>query len=222
MVWRWILMLEKDDLMKKFIDMFLQFDKQVLNKPENLYDDAQYWEKSGNFEKAWKIYNKAAEAGSADAQCVVGNIYLAGNEDYKIEKNHSQALTWLLKASDSGHKRAQYLYGSMHYNGFGTSVNYEKAFEHFNKSANQGQNEALVLLYVMYREGYGVEKNDNKAIEFLKRAADQDFVYAQELLGKHYIRTGRIPEAIYYLNLAEKEGSKVAYNLLRYLEKMNN
>lgn len=73
------------------------------------YDRADY-------KTALKVWMEAAEAGDADAQANVGEIFERGLGD---QPNYPAALIWYTKAAKQGNTRAQFNLGTMHEQGNG-------------------------------------------------------------------------------------------------------
>jgi len=90
------------------------------------YETAGSYYDSGDYKTAFRYFYSAANAGSHNAQCVLGNLYLNG---IGTEKNHSKALEWYLKAANHGNYIAQYRLGDLYYIGEGVKQNYIKAYE---------------------------------------------------------------------------------------------
>lgn len=73
------------------------------------YDRADY-------KTALKVWMEAAEAGDAEAQANVGEIFEQGLGD---QPNYPAALIWYKKAAEQGNTRAQFNLGTMHEQGHG-------------------------------------------------------------------------------------------------------
>lgn len=89
---------------------------------------------------------KFAEEGNADAQGILGAIYLAG-------ENYHEALKWLEKSAAQNKPEAQHLIGCMYANGLGVPQDYQKAAEWLEKAAAQNNEEAQMLLTFIYSMG---------------------------------------------------------------------
>ncbi|PKY16373.1 HCP-like protein [Rhizophagus irregularis] len=79
-----------------------------------------------------------------------------------------------------------YNLGRCYKNGFGTSINNEKAFELFQRAANFEYNSAQQSLAWMYEKGRGTEKNIELAIYWYKKSAKQGSIYSKNKL-KHLL-----------------------------------
>ncbi len=146
-------------------------------------------------------YKRAAERGSAEAQCRLGKCFRNGSG---VEKSKATALELHLKAAEQGNAEGQYRAGKCFVHGDGASkdeakgvekgfragtrestVSYRfsfgtgvvkdeaKSFEWYLKSAEQGYASAQYAAGICFSFGRGTSKNELKAAEMLTKAADQ-------------------------------------------------
>jgi len=81
-----------------------------------------------------------AEAGNADAQALLGNLYFDGTG---IPQNYEEAFKWYsLAATDGWSNGAQFRLGYLYYNGLGVSKDLVKAYAWFSVAAAQGDTTA--------------------------------------------------------------------------------
>lgn len=78
--------------------------------------------------KAFDYYVKAAELGSTDAMCAVGQSYHIGEG---VEQDYGMAMEWYQKAASAGSRWAMWLIGQMYENGEGVEPDAEKAAEYY-------------------------------------------------------------------------------------------
>lgn len=130
-----------------------------------------------NCQKAFELYQKAAELGNADAQYKIGWMYSTGTQTKQDYKN---AFKWFSKSAEQGCAIAQYNLGKMYWYGYGVEKNEKKSFEWVQKAADQGFPKALNQLGYMYERGYVVEKDEVKANELFQKAEEQGYT------GSHY------------------------------------
>ncbi len=71
---------------------------------------------------AFKLYNQAAEQGSAEAMFELGLIYGSGQEGVKRDPEKAREL--YLKAANQGNAKAQYYYGVTYFRGEGVPTDY--------------------------------------------------------------------------------------------------
>lgn len=115
-----------------------------------------------NEEFAFKLIEKAANNGYANAQYNLGRFYKTGTKAKAID--FEKAIVWFKKAIANGHQRAAYSLGYMYYKGLGVQQDYEKAIDWFSKSSDPM---AKHFLGLSYYQGYGVPENKDKALEIL-------------------------------------------------------
>lgn len=129
---------------------------------------------------AMRWYQRAAEAGSADAQFLLGQLYEAG---VGRRRDLAAAATWYRMAAEQGHRLAQYKLGLMRYGGSGVARDAAKAAEWYRKAADQGLAEAQFNLGDLYDRGMGVAASPGQAAAWYRKAARQGLGRAQFNLG---------------------------------------
>jgi hypothetical protein len=125
----------------------------------------------------------AADQGNADAQVMLGSIYMDGKG---VPQNYAEALRWFHKSAAQGNARAQNDIGFMYTYGKGVKEDYEEAVKWYGKAADQGFSTAQYLLGIMYFTGKGVPQSDQIALELFMKAASQGDYGAQYTLGLMY------------------------------------
>lgn len=93
--------------------------------------------------KALFYLHQAAEKNLSQASCLLGRMYLTGEE---IKKDTELAVKWLTKSSEEGNSFAQYLLGRYYLTGWKGKKEEELAFYWLQKSAEQGNIYAAYLL----------------------------------------------------------------------------
>jgi len=86
---------------------------------------------------------KAAEQGNADAQQLLGSMYMLG---LGVENDEVQAFMWLRKAAEQGNAAAQLGLGTAYAHGHGVAKNDVQAVIWWSKSAEQGHKLAQAIL----------------------------------------------------------------------------
>jgi len=156
------------------------------------FDKAAEAYNKGDFKTAFKEFQSLARQGDAEAQLILGNMYINGNG---TSKNDKKGVEWFRKAAEQGDASAQYSLGVMHSDGRGTIKDiqegmkwYLKAAEQgdaiaqsniglqrftrkdykgavfwFHKAAKQGDETSQYGLAVIYCQGLGVKANDDLA-----------------------------------------------------------
>ncbi|MCL2012743.1 MAG: sel1 repeat family protein [Cystobacterineae bacterium] len=112
---------------------------------------------AGVDEETWKLCQKEAEEGQAEAQAVLGMLYLEKSQnDKETEQNIStaKAVQWMKKAANQGQVEAQLLLGILYAQGEAVAVkDIEMGFMWLQKAAEQGNADAQeeVANVVLYR-----------------------------------------------------------------------
>lgn len=127
-----------------------------------------------NTDEAKKWLTRAAESGSAEAQCLLGALYRD-----KGDKN--EAFKWFNKAAEQGNKEGQFALGG-HYL---VEKNYKEAIPWFRKAAEQGHVKSMYALGLCLVQHYG-ETSRIESMKWIQKAADQGDTDALELLEKLY------------------------------------
>ncbi len=134
-------------------------------------------------EEWFKLSIKDAEAGNAEAQLRLGQMYAKGEG---VPEDFAKAMEWYQKSADQGNSMAQHGIAYMYHIGKGVPKDFAKAITWYQKAAAQGNADAQINLAVMYRIGKGVPKDDAKAVEWYQKAAAQGDKLAQDSLGGMY------------------------------------
>jgi TPR repeat protein len=135
-----------------------------------------------------------ADSGNADAEFVIGEMYLKGRG---FVKSPAEALPYLRKAAEAGQVAAQVSLGLMYERGDGVDPDMDAALQWFQHAADSGKAEGqlnLALHYIRAEE----HRDFEKAATLLKQAADQgdpeaEYFYARLLLDGRGIEAN--PEA---------------------------
>lgn len=141
------------------------------------YEDGQAAYKSGDYDKALKLYTEAAEAGNADAQLLLGFLFFNGDG---VAQDYNTSVKWFTRAARQGDSRSQAQLGIMYENGQGVPQDFTAAAQWFTKAADQGYGLAQNSLGLMYAVGQGVKQDYPRAHMWLNLAAAQQYEDAQE------------------------------------------
>lgn len=134
----------------------------------------------GNFKKARKILERAAKAGDAKSQFVVGTMVQLGQGG---KKSHRTAVQWFEKAATQNHPKAQSALGLAYLQGRGVKRDDAKAFALIQKAADQGEPTAYANLGFAYANGRGVTVDYKKAVDLYEKAVEAGLPAAQFGLG---------------------------------------
>ncbi len=153
--------------------------------------------------KAYKLHRKAAEMGSARAQCLLGLDYADGSG---VKKDPYESIKWLRMSADQGWPSGQYDLGLSYALGNVPGKTATDAAVWYRKAADQGLPEAEWALGNCYLEGAGVPKDIPEGVRWTRRAAERGFAPAQRVLGVCYVKgngvTKDLVTAYKWLNLS--------------------
>lgn len=127
--------------------------------------------RSGDYATAYRLYLARADAGDADAQVAIAEMYNLGQG---IERNYEQAVVYLRKAAEQGHARAQFALAVMLYRGHGVPKDEEAAEQWTRKAAEQGNAAGQYFLGTLYLEGTAVPKSIPDAFVWFTLSAKGD------------------------------------------------
>lgn len=132
---------------------------------------------SDYFDKAFGNYEKEAEAGDAEAQYMLSNLY---HENFGNYPKEAKALEWAKKSAEQNFIPAVYWVGMFYYLGWGMGYDDPEANKWFTKAEQKNFPEAYFYLGQMYKYGYSVSKNKIKANEYFQKAYDVGYYKAEE------------------------------------------
>ena len=131
-------------------------------------------------------YKKAAEADNADAQYVLGELFLKGDG---VKRSFPAAAQMFRRAAEKGNlARAQYALGLLYQRGLGVPKNDVEAVLWWQKAADQNFSAAITYVGIALLEGKGIQKDEEAARKMLERAAELDEPNAQYTLCRVYER----------------------------------
>ena len=168
-----------------------------------------------DLEKAFDLYQLAANQGFAPAQHNLGLMYEQGRG---VAQDLKKAFELYQLAANQGFAPAQYNLGFMYAQGRGVAQDLEKAVDLLQLAANQGHAGAQYNFGGMYAHGRGVAQDLKKAFDLFQLAANQGHAAAQNNLGVMYAH-GRgvaqdLKKAFDLFQLAANQGfARAQYNL---------
>jgi len=160
----------------------------TLNEALNEYHDH-------NHKKAFDLFTKLAEQKNPVAIFRLGYYYEKGIKRPKDEKKaneyFTEALPGLKKLYAEGNEAGSYHLALMYRNGYGVTINNEKAIEIFLQLEKKNYSPAIRVLGSSYQYGQGVKEDFQKARLYFEKCAalnNRDCIY---LLGTlYYFGTG--------------------------------
>ncbi len=176
------------EVQKQFVALQEKENKKEEEKEQAdaIYKKAKKYQDDELYDKAFELYQQAADMGSMEAVAGLGWCYYGGNG---VEKDLEKALEYNSEAADAGVARAQNNLAWMYEYGEGVKKNKVKAAELYRLASEQGYAYAQCNLGHMYEDGIGVPQDFTQAVEWYRKAAEQGLARAQCNLGNMY-RTG--------------------------------
>lgn len=188
----------RGDGVERDVEKGKQLIREAVEKGE--VEALRYLLESTNFSAdpklKFKLFLFMAEAGSSEAQYVVGYMYYKGEN---VEKNFDEAMKWFYAASYAGHKQSVKIINEfltseepgdtkalddLVRNPFWSEEELRLEFESFKKEALSGNVKAQTALGTAYALGKGTEKNLKEAVKWYTKAAENGDKAASELLSK--------------------------------------
>lgn len=124
---------------------------------------------AGEYEKAFELWSKAAEAGNTQAMVNLARMYIYAEG---VSEDYAKATEWYQKAIDAGDAAGLYGMGVMYEYGYGVEQDMAKACEWYQKAADAGYAEAMCALGEHYATGEGVDQDMAKAREWYEKGAE--------------------------------------------------
>ena len=124
-----------------------------------------------------------AEAGDAEAQFKLGEMYYVGDG---LEKDLHKAAKWYERSAEQGNAKSQHMIGLAYYYGNGVEKDSAKAAYWLEQSAEQGNPSAQCSIGSLYYLGEGIKQDYEKAAKWFSKSAKQGEIDSQRLLGICY------------------------------------
>ena len=144
-----------------------------------------------DFEKAVRLYRKAAEQNHVNACLNLGVCYINGTG---VERNYAEQFRWLKKAIDLGSERAIYNLAICNLDGVGIDQDIAQGIGLMIEAANLGEREAQFSLGSYYEDGRYVDQDIQQAIHWYQVAAENGVGGAAANLGLIYANGEATPQ----------------------------
>ncbi|RIA98191.1 hypothetical protein C1645_870839 [Glomus cerebriforme] len=171
-----------------------------------------------NKQRAFELYQKAAELDNYVAQICLACMYMNGEG---AEINHDKAFKISIKLSEKEYACGLNLLGYCYKNGVGTDINEQKVIQLYQKAADLGSSSGMNNLGICYESGFGIEINKQKAFELYHKAANLGNDFAQYNLALMYENGDGIKQdidqAIYWYKKSADQGDEDSQNKLEEL-----
>lgn len=179
---------------------------QLWNAGCNYYNGNNGVEK--DYEKAFKLYEKAVALSSYDAENMLGYMYQNG---FGVEKDEKAAFDWYVRCAEHGNAWGQANAGWCLTYGVGTGIDYLGAVGYFENAMKQQSypNSAPSILGEIYEKGWGVDNDLKKALYYYLIAADYGNEYSKDQIDRV---EGLLGEEAYdvYQAVRDETGSWIA------------
>ena len=141
----------------------------IFNQARNLCKEANDKSKI-DYNKAFRLFQKAAKLGNADAQCCMGCCFKNG---YGTPVDYTKARGWYDIASENGCARALRHIGFCYQEGTGVEKDINKAMEWFDKAIEIGDTNSMVTKGAIYYYGKnGMKVNRSEGAKWYAKAAE--------------------------------------------------
>ncbi|MFZ0944146.1 MAG: tetratricopeptide repeat protein [Syntrophobacteraceae bacterium] len=127
------------------------------------FDDGKAALDRGDYAKAYKELQVAADQGNANAQFLLGAMYYDGQG---APQDYVEAVKWARKAAEQGFVPAQCALGAAYHEGQGVPQDDAEAVKWWRKAAEHGETEAQCNLGMMY---HGRAQRLRRGIEVVKQ-----------------------------------------------------
>ena len=131
-----------------------------------------------DYEKALAIWQPLAEAGDADAQFGLGQMYGNG---FGVMMDDAAALKWYGLAAEQGHGKAVFSLAVMHQNGWGVPMDEDEANRLYLVAAEAGVGEAMTAVGRFYAMDFADNYDPVTAYKWFALAAKHDVLDASGL-----------------------------------------
>jgi TPR repeat protein len=137
--------------------------------------------KNKDYERAYREWKAAAEAGQAEAQFDLGLLYAQG---LGVRRDLTVAANWYLKSAEQGNAEAQFALGQMYSRGWGVPRDMDDAIRWI-QMANSPDAEGPPTDWLNV-QGYGMPQDSKLAAYWYWQAAENGHPDAQFNLGRLY------------------------------------
>jgi hypothetical protein len=129
-------------------------------------EDAKAAIQNEDFIKAFGLLRPLAEENDAEAQFLLGSLYIKGQG---VEKDDEEGMSWVMKAARQGHDEARLRAFAVHLN-----------------LASQGEATSMYNTGIMCLQGWGGEQDTNLCLDWLETGAEFGHVRSAKALSGIY------------------------------------
>ncbi len=128
---------------------------------------------------------RAAEQGSAKAQCELSKAYMQGTI---FRQDITEAVKWVRASADQGYAEAEVDLAVLYLEGPGVKRDNALAFQWMSKAADQGDAKSEYNIGMMYGIGQGVAKNIPEGVRWYMKSAEHGYPLAAYNVGFAYLQ----------------------------------
>lgn len=125
---------------------------------KDYFEKARVLHEKGNYEEAYKFYEKSSEDGYSQSDYFLGFFYYGGKV---VAKNYEKAFFYWQRAFENGVEEASYNLAMLYLKGYGVEKNIEKSKQYLKNAIETGKLEAYFSLGSIYY----IEKNYEEAFK---------------------------------------------------------
>ena len=137
--------------------------------------------KNKDYQRAYREWKSAADAGQAEAQFDLGVLYAQG---LGVRRDLTEAASWYRKSAEQGNAEAEFALGQMYSRGWGVPRDEADALRWF-QMANSVESDGAPTDWAIV-EGHGMPRDAGQAAYWYRQAAEQGHAEAQFNLGRLY------------------------------------
>ena len=149
---------------------------------KELFDGANEYS-ARNFDKAIKLYYKAAKKGHSYGSLFAGEMLLRGDG---VPADTAKAINLFITSAGEGNACAMYDLGICFESGSGVIKNPKEAFNFFKMASDKGLPKAKWKLAICYISGLGTPKKVGEGIKLLEECANEGISESAATLGQLY------------------------------------
>jgi len=187
----------------------------------DIYNKANSYHMSGDYNKAFKYFMKAADLEYAPAMDSVGLYYEEGTS---VEKNIAEAIKYYKMAAELNYAPSLYNLGYCYENGKGVETNYEEAFNNYKKASELGDSLATYSLGICYELGRGTSINYGEAYKCYSEGIEKGDAKSYYSLGNLYEKglyvKEDLEEALKLYEIARSYGYSLAEDKIEYIKEL--
>ncbi len=198
----------------------LASDEQII-RANKLLEQGRHDLMHKDYAAAFKAFQQAAQFGNANANAMLGNLYLNGFvksntavSDKNVATNDELALDLFSKAAEQGDADGQTGLGILYLEGRAVAQDDALAIQWFALAAEQDNADAQRHLGLMYQAGRGVEADPVTAAAWFREAALKNEPQAQDALGVSFREAQGVErddiEAAWWFEKAAEQGNPQA------------